>query len=158
MINKLLSNTEEATVTLQTQTRKFNITHLKKGEDITRAVSLLEGAIRHFAQIKRKKQRSDHDWYDEMTRHVLKIMQTSSVDDFNDILKEIQRTHLIDSAFLGREDISLASKLSYENVPGLTEQKYISMNETGTWTGINAKGNDSVFKSELQPEQNKIFP
>ena len=87
MINKLLSNTEEATVTLQTQTRKFNITHLKKGEDITRAVSLLEGAIRHFAQIKRKKQGSDHDWYDEMTRHVLKIMQISSVDDFNDIFK-----------------------------------------------------------------------
>ena len=155
MINKLLSNTEEATVTLQTRIRNFNITHLK-GEDITRAVSLLKGAIRRLAHIKRKKQGSDHEWYDEMTRQVLKIMQTSSVDDFNDIFKEIERNRLIDTAFLDKGDKSLASRLSYEKIFSLAEQQYISMNEAGTWTGVTTKGTESVFKSELQPEQKKI--
>ena len=155
MIYKLLSNTEEATVTLQTRIHNFNITHLK-GEDISRAVSLVKGAIRRLAHIKRKKQGSDQEWYVEMTRQVLKIMQTSSVGDFNDIFKEIERNRLIDTAFLDKGDKSLASRLSYEKIFSLAEQQYISMNEAGTLTGVTTKGNESVFKSELQPEQKKI--
>ena len=44
MIEKLLSNTEEATATLQNRVKNFKMTTLP-GEDVSRAVSLLKGAI-----------------------------------------------------------------------------------------------------------------
>lgn len=154
MIGKLLSNTEEATTTLQNRVKNFKITALP-GEDVTRAVSLLKGAIRRLAHIKRKKASVDIDWYAEITRQVIKVMQTTSVDEFNDVFRTLDRDRFIDNIMVDRT-LSKRRVLTYESVFRLAETKYIEMNEGGTWTGASTKGNDSVFKAELNKNSPKI--
>ena len=154
MIGKLLSNTEEATITLQNRIKNFKITTLP-GEDVSRAVSLLKGAIRRLAHIKRKKIRVDIDWFAEITRQIIKVMQTTSVDEFNEVFKTLDRDRFIDNVMLDSNQSS-QRVLTYERIFRLAETKYIDMNEAGTWTGVNTKGGDSVFKAELNKNGSKI--
>ncbi len=92
MINKLLSNTEEAAVTLERRVRSFNISQLP-GEDVDKAISLLNGAITRLSQIKNKavSRPGDQDFYNEITKIVIRVMQTTSVDEFNGVFQHIEK-------------------------------------------------------------------
>jgi len=146
MINLLLSNTEEAAATLQERVKAFKLTNLP-GEDIPRAVSLLKGAIRRLIHVKRKKIGKDDEWFAEITRQVIKIMQTSSVDDFNNLFAQLEQQRLI-TQVLQKTGASKQS-LTYDQVFQLAEQKYLAMSESSTWTGLTNRGSESVFKTKL---------
>jgi hypothetical protein len=142
MINLLLSNTEEAAVTLQERVRNFKLSNLP-GEDVTRAISLLKGAIRRLVHVKRKKVGKDDDWFLEITRQVMKVMQTSSVPDFNSLFNQLDQQRTI-AQVLNTTGTKQAT-ITYDQVFSLAQQRYVQMSELGTWTGTTTKGNESAF-------------
>ena len=152
MINKLLSNTEEAAATLQDRVKHFKVTNLQ-GEDVPHAVSLLKGAIRRLVHVKRKKIGVDPEWFKDITRIVIKIMQTSSVEPFNNLFQQLEQQRLINQVLLPTGGTPTHSYLTYNQVFNLAEQQYTSMSEAGLWTGLSTKGGDSAFKAQIENEQ-----
>ena len=156
MMNLLLSNTEEAAATLQERVKSFKLTNLP-GEDISRAVSLLKGAIRRLIHVKRKKSGKDDEWFTEITRQVIKIMQTSSVDEFNNLFAQLEQQRLITQVL--HKTGTTKPIVTYDQVFQLAEQKYLTMSELSAWTGVSTRGSESVFniKSRVTGDNNKKF-
>ncbi len=154
MINKLLSNTEEAAVMLERRVRNFNISQLP-GEDIDKAISLLNGAITRLSQIKNKavSQPRDQDFYNEITKIVIRVMQSTSVEEFNSVFQHIEKDQLITTSLYTRTNTTRL-RFSYEEVFNLAEAKYREMIELGTWTGV--RSNESVFTTSAgHPKKGK---
>ena len=149
MINLLLSNTEEAALTLQERVKNFKLTNLP-GEDVTRAISLLKGAIRRLIHVKRKKIGKDDDWFLEITRQVMKVMQTSSVPEFNSLFNQLDQQRTIAQVL----DVtgSKHAAITYDQVFALAQQRYVQMSELGTWTGTTTKGSESAFTNKAKFE------
>jgi len=78
-------------------------------------------------------------------------MQTSSVDEFNNLFAQLEQRRLI-TQVLQKTGISKQS-LTNDQVFQLAEQKYLTMSESSTWTGLTTRGSESVFKSKLVGEK-----
>jgi uracil phosphoribosyltransferase len=82
MMNHLLSNTEEAAISLNNRVKKFNIKTVE-GENIFCVVSLLRGAVKRIQHINKMP--------DDIVRTLLNVMQTSSVESFNQQFNHLQK-------------------------------------------------------------------
>ena len=129
--------------------KSFEITSLP-GEDVTRAVSLLKGAIRRLIHVKRKKTGKDDEWFVEVTRQVIKVMQTSSVDEFNNLFSQLEQQRLITQVL--QKTGTSKHTITYDQVFQLAEQKYLTMNESSEWTGVATRGSDSAFNANVGGE------
>jgi hypothetical protein len=81
MMNHLLSDTKEAAVSFNERVKKFDIKTVK-GENIYRVVSLLRGAV--------KRLQHTNKMTEDIGKTLLTVMQTSSVDSFNQQFHHLQ--------------------------------------------------------------------
>jgi hypothetical protein len=97
MLNQLLADTEEAAASLQKRVKDFKISNIE-GENIRKVVSLLRGAVTRLTYIKKIPE--------DFPKILLQVMQTSSVDSFNETfhLIEKQRKHRTVLRRTGRHD------------------------------------------------------
>ena len=134
MMNQLLSNTESAALHLQKRLKDLSLATIP-GENVSKAVSLARGAIDRLQSISKVP--------DDVVMILLRIFQTSSVDEFNNVFKllETQRAlpGVLNNAALGLVAIQPA------DVFRVAEQQYRVLQEAGDWTGVSTKANSSVF-------------
>ena len=82
MMNHLLSDTEEAATSLNNRVKKFDIKTVER-ENIFRVVSLLRGAVKRLQHINKMPE--------DIVRSLLNVMQTSSVEPFNQQSNHLQK-------------------------------------------------------------------
>jgi hypothetical protein len=75
MLNQLLVDTEEAAASLQKCVKDFKISNIE-GKKVRKVVSLLRGAVTRLTYIKKVPK--------DFPKILLQVMQTSSVDSFNE--------------------------------------------------------------------------
>jgi hypothetical protein len=133
MMNHLLSDSEEAAISLNERVKKFDIKNVE-GENIFRVVSLLRGAVKRLQHINKMPE--------DIVRTLLNVMQTSSVDSFNQQFSHLQKQRKQNSVL--RRTGGSAS-LRWEDIFVLAESEYRDYVNDNLWTGVHTKGTDSVF-------------
>ncbi len=83
MMNHLLSDTEEVTLSLNKRVKEISIKSVQ-GKNIYQVISLLQGAVKRLQHI--------NNMPDNIVRTTLNVMQTSSVNAFNAHPNIIQKT------------------------------------------------------------------
>jgi hypothetical protein len=78
VMHTILSNMEESAFALQNRIKTLKLTNIP-GEDVSKAVSLICGALVHLCMLKKVP--------DDLPHIILKVFQTSSVVDFNALFK-----------------------------------------------------------------------
>ena len=146
MIGNLLSNTREAAKSLEYKITNYKLTE-QKGEDVSVAVSHLRGAMNRLIHIKQYKINNEahKEFFLDMYSKLLKVFQTTSVKEFNDIFAQFAR----------QEELSQLMKTAGTVVPTpkfevlfkMAEAKYQEMLERDEWSGISNSGTESVFFS-----------
>ncbi len=131
MLHQLVSNTEEAARSLQLRLEKLNISDIA-GENVDKAVSQIRGAIGRLVQINKLPE--------DLTRKLLAVFQTTSVDDFNATFKHLEHQRTLDT-IVGRT----STNYDYDRLCGLAEQLYHEHLETGSWTGVTTKSKGAIF-------------
>jgi hypothetical protein len=137
MLNQLLADTEEAAASLQKRVKDFKISNIE-GENIRKVVSLLRGAVTRLTYIKKVPE--------DFPKILLQVMQTSSVDSFNETfhLIEKQRKHRTVLRRTGRHD----PDVTVDDIFLLAEAEYRDLFSEGLWTGASNSGAESVFNAQ----------
>ena len=146
MIGNQLSNTREAAKSLEYKITKYKFFE-QKGEDVSVAVSHLRGAMSRLIHIKQYKFNNEahKEFFLDMYFKLLKVFQTTSVKEFNDIFAQFAR----------QEELSQLMKTAGTVVPTpkfevlfkMAEAKYQEMLERDEWSGISSSGTESLFFS-----------
>ena len=131
MLQQLVSNTEEAARSLQNRLEKLHISAIE-GENVDKAVSQIRGAIGRLGQINKLPQ--------DLTRKLLAIFQTTSVEDFNGTFKHLAQQRTLD-AIVGRS----STTYDPDKLCALAEQLYHEKLETGDWSGVTTKEKGAIF-------------
>jgi hypothetical protein len=135
MLNQLLADTEEAAISLQKRVKDFKITNIP-GEDVRKVVSLLCGAVNRLTYINKIPE--------DLVKTLLGVMQTSSVDSFNETfhLIEKERKH---HAILRKTGFH--ATLTADNIFSIAEAKYRDLGENSQWTGVHTTGQAAAFNA-----------
>jgi hypothetical protein len=131
MLQQLVSNSEEAARSLQLRLEHLSIGEID-GENVDKAVSQIRGAINRLTQIKKLPE--------DLTRKLLMIFQTTSVEEFNAHFKVLEQTRTREGIMSGQ-----ASQYAHDKLCELAAQLYRQMLETGDWNGTTTKGKASTF-------------
>jgi hypothetical protein len=136
MTNQLLADTEEAASSLQKRVKEFKITNVE-GKDICMVVSLLRGTINCLTYIKKIPE--------DITKTMLKVMQTSSVDSFNETfhLIEKQQKHFSVLCKTGRND----ADITVDEIFILAEAEFRDLNLDCKWTQVHTTRTESAFNA-----------
>jgi hypothetical protein len=139
MLNQLLADTEEAAISLQKRVKDFKITNIP-GEDIRKVVSLLRGAVNRLTYINKIPE--------DLVKTMLAVMQTSSVDSFNETfhLIEKERKH---HAILRKTGFH--ATLTVDDIFCIAEAEYRDLGENSQWTGVHSSGQSSAFNAANSP-------
>jgi hypothetical protein len=146
MMNHLLSDTEEAALSLNERVKKFSIKSVQ-GENIYRVVSLLRGAVKRLQHINKMPV--------DIVRTLLTVMQTSSVDAFNAQFNNIQKQRKQNAVLKktgGHEEWNV------DDIFTLAQSEYRDMLNDNTWNGIHTKGTDSIFQAGGGPPKGGFEP
>jgi hypothetical protein len=111
-MNHLLSDSEEAAISLNERVKKFDIKNVE-GENIFRVVSLLRGAVKRIQHINKMPE--------DIVRTLLNVMHTSSLDSFNQQFSHLQKQRKQNSVL--RRTGGSAS-LRWEDIFVLAESEY----------------------------------
>jgi hypothetical protein len=133
MMNHLLSDTEEAAISLNNRVKKFGIKTVE-GENIFRVVSLLRGAVKRLQHINKMPE--------DIVRTLLNVMQTSSVESFNQQFNHLQKQRKQNSVL---RQTGAAASLCWEDIFMLAESEYRDYVNDNLSSGVHTKGTDSVF-------------
>jgi hypothetical protein len=81
----------------------------------------------------------------DMTKTLLTIMQTSSVDEFNKVFAAIEVQKTLDE--LNQSSTAYIKCFNYtaDDIISVAEAQYLKLFEKGQWTGASTKGQDSAF-------------
>jgi hypothetical protein len=139
MTNQLLSNTELAAKALVERVEKYNIGNIQ-GEEVTKVTSQIASAINHLKQIGKLPQ--------DMTTHLLTIMQTSSVDEFNKVFSAIEVKKTLDDLNQSSTAYDKCFNYTADDILSVAEAQYLKFFEKGQWTGASTKGQDSAFAAQ----------
>jgi hypothetical protein len=131
MMYHLLSDTEEAAISLNNHVKKFDIKTVE-GENIFRVVSLLHGAVKRLQHINKMPEEGT----------LLNVMQTSSVESFNQQFNHLQKQCKQNSVL---RQTGAAASLRWEDIFMLAESEYRDYVSDNLWSGGHTKGTDSVF-------------
>jgi hypothetical protein len=135
MLNQLLEDTKEAAMSLKKRVKDFKITNIP-GEDVRKVVSLLRGAANRLTYIKKVPE--------DLVKTMLAVMQTSSVDSFNETfhLIEKERKH---HAVLRKTGFH--ATLSIDDIFAIAEAEYRDLGENSQWTGVHTTGQAAAFNA-----------
>jgi hypothetical protein len=136
MMNHLLSDTEEAASSLVQKVKTFEIKKVI-GEDISKVVSLLRGAINRLTSI--------HKLPDDIVKVLLGVFQTTSVDEFNATFNLLAKQRK-QSAVLRQTGASTGITASH--IFTLAESEYRDMMLDNKWTGVLTTG-ESAFNAGM---------
>ena len=133
MIGHLLSNTEEAALSLQKKVESLNIATIP-GKNVSRAVSLVRGAVARLAQV--------NSIPTDLPKKLLLVFQTTMVDEFNATFKHLGRTRAI-QAMTGDADATP----SVDQILDLAEVTSRDLVVDNKWNGTTAK--EAAFSANL---------
>lgn len=136
MMETILSQTEEAVLSLQTRLKKMDLKSIP-GENVDKAIGLARAAIVRLETF--------HKVPDDIIRTILRIFQTSSVPAFNDFFKYLEQQRKVEQALATTR---VEEKLTPAGLFRAASAHYRSLWEEGLWTGIRA-GGDSVFHNTV---------
>lgn len=139
MMKLLVSNTEMANDHLKEMVKNLKISDYQ-GEDVPRVVSLLRWAYMRF---KRNNTIPEH-----FDKTVLDVLQTSSVQEFTDIFKQIKLNTTIAERMPWAQNTS--KTYAVEDLLKLAETSYTALSNGNKWTGVKTKGKSSVFAASDQ--------
>ena len=138
MMKLLVTHTEQATKNLVDTVENLKISKVR-GENVSKIVSLILGAHERLEAISNVP--------DDFSKTVLKVLQTSSVDQFNKVFELIESQARIAGA-LTRSTPSTQAQFqipSVEALLDLAEQEYLSLCRSNDWTGSKTRGSPSTF-------------
>lgn len=136
MINAIMSQTEEASLSLQTRLKRLDLKDIP-GENVDKAVGLLRAVIRRLKIFNRLPE--------DIVRTLLRIFQTSSVPAFNNVFANMEQQRLLNQVTNGLADKGL---LTLDNIFKVAGSFYQLMREESQWTGESTLGTDgSIFLS-----------
>ena len=144
MIGNLLSNTREAAKSLEMKIINYKLRE-QKGEDVSVAVSHLRGALNRLIHIKQYKNNNElhREFFADMYSKLLKVFQTSSVTEFNEIFAQYARQEELN--MLMKTTGTIIPTPKFEVLFKMAETKYQEMLERDVWTGLNNSGTESIF-------------
>ena len=142
MMNHLLSDTEEAALSLNYMVvKKFSIKTVQ-GENIYRVVSLLRGAVKRLQHINKMP--------DDMVRTLINVMQTSSVEPFNSQFNNIQKQRKQNAVL---KKTGIGEDWNVDDIFTLAQSEYRDMLNDNTWNGIHTEGTESTSLTEVPDQQ-----
>jgi hypothetical protein len=128
MMNLLLSNSEAAAESLIKRVRDLRIDAIQ-GENIDKAVSWLRAALHRLKHIGKTPL--------DITKTLLTIMQTSSVEKFNDTFYYFEQQRMLEHLQLGTGQ---RVQITPDKILQAATIHYHALLESGMWTGINTPG------------------
>jgi hypothetical protein len=135
MINELLATTEDAAKVLEERIRKFDLQTI---ENVKKAKQLLLSGIHFLEQVSRLPS--------DIVLILIKVFQTSSVDEFNNMFAHLENGCDIDQMLMqGNRHLVPSSTYSYRDIILLAVNKHQLLCTKGTWNGVLMTGTDSAF-------------
>lgn len=134
MVNAIMSQTEEASLSLQSRLKRIDLKDFP-GENVDKVVGLLRAVIRRLRLFNRVPE--------DLIRTLLRIFQTSSVQEFNNVFANMEQQRLLGQVTsLGTQ----TAALTVDNICKVAGSFYRLLTEESKWTGESTLGNDqSVF-------------
>jgi hypothetical protein len=83
-----------------------------------------------------------------MTKTLLTIMQTSSVDEFNKVFAAIEVQKTLDDLNQSSTAYVKCFNCMADGILSVAEAQYLKLFEKGQWTGATTKGQDSAFAAQ----------
>jgi hypothetical protein len=142
LMDLLQNNSAEAAEYLINVVKNLKISNFD-GENILKVVSLIRGAVKRLTNLKDATGQSALP--KDMANHLLDVVQTSLVDDFNSLFKHFRLQSQI-ATF--RQKLSKTPTI--EEILLFAKNQYHLMSSTGKWTGVHAKANETVFVAALK--------
>lgn len=138
MINAIMSQTEEASLSLQTRLKSLDLKDFP-GENVDKVVGLLRAVLRRLKMF--------HRVPEDTTCTLLRIFQTSSVPQFNDVFAMMEQQRLLGQVSLGTTlGTSSTALITNENIFKVAVSFFQLLREEDKWTGEATLGTDrSVF-------------
>ena len=146
MLQNLLSNSREAALHLENKIKTLKILTVK-GEDISKVVSHLRGALRRLIQMSQwdRSNPSHSRFFIDMNLSLLKVFQTTSVDEFNNLFASYQTSMELKDLQLKVSVATFTKPPDPFDVFTVASSKYLTMVKQSQWTGVNTSGTESVF-------------
>jgi len=118
-----------------------------RGEDVGKIVRLIKSAMRRLTKASKYKTSTGEVIYkhipDTFDKTIVKLFQSTSTPDFNDVFKSMETDALKDEH--STDVISGGHALSRTQMLTTALNLHATMVSTGTWLGIDQKGQHSVF-------------
>lgn len=135
MINAIMSQTEEASLSLQTRLKNLDLKDFP-GENVDKVVGLLRAVLRRLKMFRRVPE--------DTTRTLLRIFQTSSVPQFNNVFAMMEQQRLLGQvSTFGSAGVNVVTN---DNIFKVAVSFHQLLREENKWTGEATLGNDkSVF-------------
>lgn len=134
MMKLLQSHSDNAVQYLINSVKNLRIRDFE-GENVSKVVSLVRGAYKRLKSITKLPE--------EFPQWVLQLLQTSSVDEFNEAFTHLQRDIEVIQTLLN--NTTVPTYPSIENMLGIAQRKYLELVSTNKWSGLNTKANQSAF-------------
>ena len=150
MIDILQKSSSEAAQYLISTVKGINISNYD-GENIEQVVSLIRGATSRLDNLFDGK--GDSLIPKDFDEDLIRIFQTTSVPEFNDLFAQLSRNSTID-AFKAGTTMGNAGQLSIPEILRFAETQYRKFYRSGQWSGVNTKLTETSF---LAAEKAKCF-
>jgi hypothetical protein len=150
MINELLATTEDAATVLEEWIQKFDLQTIE-GKKVKKAKPLLLSGIHCLEQVNRLPS--------DIVLVLIKVFQTSSVDEFNNMLDHLENGHDIDQMLMqGNRHLVPSSTYSYHDIILLAVKKHQLLCTKVTWNGVSTTGTDSAFvQNQTWARSTRVF-
>jgi hypothetical protein len=142
MMNHLISDSEDAVACLKKMDTTMKIRD-QPGESVPKVISLILGAYKHLKFLKRVPE--------NFTSQVLQVLQTSSVDKFNNYFLSVEHNHRYDYDMAKTRNPSFNRKTykreaaDVEAILEMAEKLYNKLCASNTWSGAKTKGKAAAF-------------
>ena len=146
MLQNLMSNSREAALHLENKIKTLKISSIK-GEDISKVVSHLRGALRRLIQMQQwdRSNPSHSRFFIDMNLHLLQVFQTTSVEEFNNLFASYKTNMELQDLKLKVSASTFINPPNPFEVFNIASAKYIAMVKQNEWTGVNTSGTESAF-------------
>lgn len=133
MVNAIMSQTEEASLSLQSRLKRLDLKDFP-GENVDKVVGLVRAVIRRLRIFNRVPE--------DLTRTLLRIFQTSSVPDFNQVFANMEQQRILSQI----TTTGTTANFDSDTICKVAGSVYRLMTDDSQWTGASTLGTDqSVF-------------
>jgi hypothetical protein len=140
MINEFRATTEDAAKVLEKRILKSYLQTIE-GENVKKANKLLLSGIHFLEQVNRLPS--------DIVLVLIKVFQTSSVDQFNNMFAHLENGRDIDQMLMrGNRHLIPSRTYSYSDIILLVVNKHQLLCTKFTWNGVSTTGTDSRFMQD----------